>query len=338
MAKKQYTPEEYKAKLDKKAEKNKRFSTTFLKVLAFGLAIVMVYCASSIAFTRTGMYALGTSNTVATGGQNSAGESVDGNNSVVGGNDNDVQAPSTDNNTTNDNSNSATPDNSGNNAGNNAGNAGGEENPSSNTSNAQQEYLDMYKKAVANARTNAKSVIRVKDGAINYKGIAEAGKLSSVLSTLMNMFMVKDEASIEVKNEPWEKDQLPDASALTLNGIQEIKRQEKGDTYLIRVIAKNESNPKANGDGVGSVSGVIEESQITGAIGSVPGLTLDGISIDYENVTAIATIDKATGNLIALDINAPCILNVGYAKVPLIGEIKDAKVGIQVITEYAISY
>lgn len=333
MAKKQYTPEEFKAKLDKKAEKNKRFSSTFLKVLAFCLAIAMVYCASSIAYTRTGMYSLGTSNTVAAGNQNTdGGESVD--NSTDVWEDNNTQTPSTDSN--NDSSNTTVNDNSSN--VNNDNTTGNEEKPNTNATNAQQEYLDMYKKAVANARANAASVIRVKDGAVNYKGVAEAGSLSSILSMFMDMFMVPDAASIEVKNEPWEKEDLPDASNLTLNGIQEIKRADKGDTYLIKVVAKNETNPKAGGDGVGSVSGVIEESQITGAIGSVPGLTLEGISIDYENVTAIATIDKATGNLIALNIDAPCYLNVGHAKVPLVGEIDNAKVGIQVITEYAISY
>lgn len=334
MAKKQYTPEEYKVKLDKKAEKKQRFSVTFLKVLAFGLAIAMVYCATVIANTRTGLYSLGTSNAVAVGNQNANGdESVDNNDSINWG-DNNTQAPSTDN-TDNNASNNTVSDNSGNSGSSNTGNEG---KPSTNATNSKQEYLDMYKKAVANARTNAKSVIRVKDGAVNYKGIAEAGKLSSTLSMLMDMFMVKDKASIEVKNEPWEKENLPDASNLTLNGIQDIKRADQGDTYLIKVVAKDATNPKAGDDGVGSISGVIEESQITGAVGSVPGLTLDGLSMYYENVTALATIDKATGNLIALNLDAPCILNVGHAKVPLIGEIDNAKVGIEVITEYAISY
>ena len=189
-----------------------------------------------------------------------------------------------------------------------------------------------------NARTKSTSVVRVKDGAINYKGIVEAGKLSSVASTLMGMFMAKDANSIEAKNEPWEKEKLPDASALTTNGLQKISYEEKGGQYIVTLVAKNAVSPKANSDGVGSLSGVIEESQITGAIGSVPGLTLEGISIDYENVTAVATIDKASGNLVAFNIDAPCVLKIGHAKVPLLGEVNDAKVGIQVITEYTIAY
>ncbi len=199
-----------------------------------------------------------------------------------------------------------------------------------------QATLDIYKKAVNSARTKSKSVIRVKDGAINYKGIVEAGALSSVGSSLMGMFMVKDAASIEVKNEPWEKEKLPDASNLTLNGIQKITKEEKGNNYVITVVAKNATNPKTGADGVGAVAGVIEESQITGAIGSFPLLKLNNIAIDYENVTAVATIDKATGNLVSLELDAPCILGLDAAMGPL--KINGAKVGIEVITEYKIDY
>lgn len=198
------------------------------------------------------------------------------------------------------------------------------------------EVVDLYKKAVNAARTKSSSVIRVKDGALNYKGIAEAGGLSSAASTLMGMFMVADEASIEVKNEPWEKEKLPDASALTTNGLQKISYEDKGDKYVVTLVAKNAKNPTAGSDGVGAIAGVIEESQITGAISSVPGLQLSNINIDYEDVTTVATIDKATGNLVELKLNAPCILSLD-AKLAVIS-IDGARVGVQVITEYTVAY
>lgn len=197
------------------------------------------------------------------------------------------------------------------------------------------EVVDLYKKAVNAARTKSKSVVRVKDGAINYKGIVEAGGLSSVASSLMGAFMAADEASIEAKNEPWEKESLPDASALTTNGLQKISYEDKGDTYVVTLVAKDAVNPKAGDDGIGSISGVIEESQITGAIGSFPLLKLENINITYENVTTVATIDKATGNLVELKLNSPCVLGLD-ASMGI--SIKGAKVGIQVITEYTIAY
>lgn len=214
----------------------------------------------------------------------------------------------------------------------------GAQDAGSNAKLSDKEIVDLYKKAMNAARTKSTSVVRVKDGALNYKGIVEAGKLSSTAGTLMGMFMADSPEAIEVKNEAWEKEKLPDASALTVNSLQKISYEEKDGKYIVTLVAKNATNPKAGADGVGAISGVIEESQITGAIGSVPGLTLEGISIDYENVTSVATIDKATGNLVALNLDAPCVLNIAYAKVPILGEVNNAKVGIQVITEYTVAY
>lgn len=321
MAKKIITPEEYKAKLEKRSAKRKRFFEMFLKTLAFCLAIALVYSATTIAYTRIEM--LTPDETVsADGGLKDGFEDTDSSSN----------SGSTDSgNTSTDSGNAgSTGDAQSNNNGGSTANTG--------TSANDQEVLDMFKKGIANARTKSTSVIRVKDGAINYKGVVKAGKLSSVAETLMGMFMAKDEASIEAKNEEWKKEDLPDASALTLNGVQKITREDKGSTYVITVVAKNATNPKAGGDGVGSLAGVIEESQITGAIGSVPGLKLEGISIDYENVTSVATIDKATGNCTAINLNVPCYLNIAHAEVPLLGSIDNAQVGIQIITEYKISY
>lgn len=321
MAKKQMTPEEYKAKLEIKAAKGERFSKVFLSSIAVLLSLVIVFSVVSIA--QTTMLTVGKGGAVSVGGNNVSGgnnnSTPNGDNSFVDGG-NDVTPDN------GDNGDATTPDNNG----------GQTQTPPVAQTNENQEILDMYKTAVANARTKSKSVIRVKDGAINYKGIVEAGGLSSAASTLMGMFMAKDEASIEVKNEAWDKAKLPNASALTLNGVQKISRQDKGSTYVITVVAKNATNPKTNADGVGSVAGVIEESQITGAIGAVPGLSLSNIKIDYENVTAVATVDKATGNLVELKLNAPCVLGLD-AKLAFI-TMNGAKVGIQVITEYKISY
>lgn len=251
----------------------------------------------------------------------------------------------TDNTASNNTATTAAPDNTATTAApdNNAGETkpadnNGSGNADSGKKLSDQELVDLYKKAVNAARTKSSSVIRVKDGAINYKKIVEAGKLSSTASTLMGMFMKADASAIEVKNEPWEKEKLPDASALTTNGLKSISYEEKDGKYIVTLVAKDAKSPKAGADGVGAIAGVIEDTQITGAIGSVPGLTLDGISIDYENVTTVATIDKATGNLVGLNLDAPCVLNIAYAKVPILGEVNNAKVGIQVITEYTIAY
>lgn len=330
MAKKQLSVEEVQVKIEKSNATKAKFGKAFLSTIAVLLSLVITFSLVTIAFTHMGTAGI-TVGVSGNGGNDSSDDSFDDgfDSSSDDSNDDssDVVEDPTDGADENTGDEPAT-------EGNNSGNAGTDK--PAGTTDSKQEYLDMYKTAVANARTKSKSVIRVKDGALNYKGIAEAGGLSSVASSLMGMFMAKNEAAIEVKNENFDKTKLPNASALTLNGVQKITREDKGSTYVITVVAKNAKNPKANADGVGSIAGVIEEGQITGAIGSVPGLSLNNINIAYENVTAVATIDKATGNLVELKLNAPCILSLD-AKLALVS-IKGARVGIQVITEYKISY
>ena len=330
MAKKQLTVEEMQVKIEKSNYSKAKFGKAFLSTIAVLLSLVITFSLVTIAFTNMG------SSGVVVGVSNNGGNTSSddfGDDSFDSSFDDSSDVTPDDGEDVTDDAGENTGDEPATDA-NNGGNAG--ENKPSGTTDSKQEYLDMYKTAVANARTKSKSVVRVKDGALNYKGIAEAGGLSSAASTLMGMFMAKNEAAIAVKNEAWDKSKLPNASALTLNGIQKITREDKGSTYVITVVAKNATNPKANADGVGSIAGVIEDSQITGAIGSVPGLKLSNINIAYENVTAVATVDKATGNLVELKLNAPCVLGLD-AKLALIS-VPNAKVGIQVITEYKIAY
>ncbi len=201
------------------------------------------------------------------------------------------------------------------------------------------EIAAMYNKAVNNAKANAKTITRVKDGAINYKGIVEAGGLSDAASSLMGMFMVGSPAEIETKNEAWTADKFPPENAqaaLAESGIKSAKCEEDGDYYILTITAVDESNPKSGGPGAGSLCGVIQEETITGSISSVPGLTLSNINIDYTDVTVVAKIEKSTGNLVSLQLDAPCVLSLS-AKL-LVVSIDNAKVGIQVITEYALEY
>ena len=200
------------------------------------------------------------------------------------------------------------------------------------------QIVDLYKNGMNKVHSNAKTAVRVKDGALNYQKVVVAGNLTSIAEKLMGMFMVADEASIEAKNEEWDKANVPPKTCnLTVAGVKSASCKEEGGKYIVTITAIDQVNPKAGSDGVGSVIDVIQEETITGAIGSVPGLELNNISIAYENVTVVATIDKATGNIENIKINAPCYLSLD-AKVPLLGSIDGAKVGIQVISEFAMTY
>ncbi len=220
------------------------------------------------------------------------------------------------------------------------GNAGGSTTTPGKKPETKAEIAELYNKALNNAKANGKNVVRVKDGATNYNGIVEAGALSDAASTLMNAFMVGSREEIQAKNEPWQKEKLPPEganAALAESGIKSAECKEEGDCYILTITGNDEVNPQTGGPGVGSLCGVIQEQTITGSISKVPGLTLSNISISYENVTTTAKIEKSTGNLVALTIDAPCILQLS-AKIPLLGSIDNAKVGIGVYTEYTIGY
>ena len=202
-----------------------------------------------------------------------------------------------------------------------------------------EEIVEYYKKAINYAKENGKDVVRVKDGAINYKGVVKAGGLSSVAESLMGMFMASSAADIEETNVEWKADELPPSgvkSNLTASGVKSAKIEDNGDYFIVTIVANDCVNPKAGDDGVGSISSVIEESQITGAIGSFPALQLNNIALEYEDVTAVATIDKTTGYLVALTTRSPCYLSLD-AKLAVVS-IDDACVGIQVISEFTVSY
>ena len=54
MAKVQLTPEQYKEKSERKAAKRKSFAKFFMGAIAFFVAIVVVYSATSMAYTKIG--------------------------------------------------------------------------------------------------------------------------------------------------------------------------------------------------------------------------------------------------------------------------------------------
>lgn len=201
------------------------------------------------------------------------------------------------------------------------------------------EIVEYYKNSVNYAKSNGKNAVLVKNGVLNYNNIVQAGNLSSVAESLMGMFMVGSESEIETLNESRAISDIPPAGIncnLTASGVKSATITDNGNTYTVVIVAKDCKNPTPGSDGVGSLVNVVQSSHISGAIGSVPGLELNDINIDYENVTVTAVIDKATGGLLSMKTDAPSILALD-AKLALIA-VDDCRVGIQCITEYTVQY
>lgn len=189
--------------------------------------------------------------------------------------------------------------------------------------------VEEYKKAVNNAKSKAKTITLVKDGAKNYNGIFEAGMLSSIGQGLVDKSM-----GISDKNEVIDKSKLPPQGkqcTLSVSDVVSATKKTEGDYQIITLKLKNEDNPKS-GSGIGAAVNVIEESQITEPVEGI--VEVKNIKLAYENVSIVAKIDKS-GKLVYLTTDAPSVLSLD-AKAGI--EIKDAKVGIEVISEYKIEY
>ncbi len=318
MAKKQYTPEEYKAKLEKKAEKNKKFSSTFLKVLAFCLAIAMVYCATSIANIRMGKYSLGMAGSVVAGNQNNdGGESVDNNDSMDWG-DNNTQTPSTDSNNTD--SNSTVNDNSSNtNNDSSNDNAGNEEKPAANVMTSPSMQFDLFVKAFTGVKTNAASVTIVKKNAYNYNNHVKANALiQGAAGFLLDTLLVEEEVGETYTGADIAANFPPSGATcgLTKENVKNITCKEDGNYYIITVTVKGSDNPQA-GQSVGAVASIITKESIQEPIKDIPLINNLEPNCMYKDTTVEAKIEKESGNLVEYYFNLPMILGMGENEIGL---------------------
>lgn len=197
--------------------------------------------------------------------------------------------------------------------------------------------VKLYNEAISKAKSSAKTVTLAKDGATNYNDIFNAGPFSSFAPMLKGFFKVED------KNEAIDKSTLPGDGKLVTSNVEKATVNEANGVYTVELILKQVDNPAVGDGGVGSAVGVISMDEITGGVSKVPGVSLSNIKLQYGDgqnnalVKVTATIDKATGNLTELSTDAPSILYLD-AKAPIIGEIKDASVGIEVVSVYKIGY
>jgi hypothetical protein len=192
--------------------------------------------------------------------------------------------------------------------------------------------LKMYVAAINKAKSSATNVVKTKTSASHYKehlvidgnAIVKA-TLEPIGKSLMGTFMKASEP-----NETIDKNALPPQNiqcTLTEADVESVKTETSGGNTVVTLVLKGASDPKA-GSGLGSAVSIIEEKTITDAVNGA--IDISNIHLDYDPCTIIATID-GSGNLIALSVNAPCILKLTAMGV-------NAEVGIECYDEYTIAY
>lgn len=294
MAKKQLTPEQYKAKIEKKAEKRKKFANVFLKTIAVCVAIVIVYSATSVAFTRIGLATVLKNKTITVNTQQQSNNSGSSQNN--GGN----------------NQSSAIPNDS------ETENQGGE---AATVMTSKTMQFDLFVKAFSGVKTNAKSATQVKKNAYNYNEHVDAGGnmiIESAGKGLMGSLLKAEETNLTFEGADIAANFPPSGATcgLTKDDIKSIDCKEEGNYYIITVVVKPAKNPKA-GEKVGAVASILTKESIQDPIKDVPIINSLEPNCDYQATTAEAKIEKSTGNLVEYYFDLPMILYMGDYSVGL---------------------
>ena len=289
MAKVQLTPEQYKAKLEKKVEKRKRFTKFFLGAIAICVAIAVVYSASTVAYTRIGL------STVI------KKPATNVNNQLPGQSEEPTTSPFED----------------------------PKEDPKEDPGEDQKAdvmtsktmQFDLFVKAFNGVKTNAKSVTQLKKNAYNYDEHVNAGGnmiIESAGKGLMGSLLKEEETNVTYTGADIAGNFPPSGATcgLTKDDIKSIDCKEEGNYYVITVVVKGAVNPTA-GKQVGAVATILTKESIQDPIKDVPIINTLEPKCDYKETTAIAKIEKSSGNLVEYYFDLPMYLYMGDYSVGL---------------------
>ena len=291
MAKKQLTPEQYKAKIEKKTEKRKKFTRLFLKTVAFCVAIAIVYSAATLAYTKIGLATIV--------------KNVGGNTTVQNNNQNNNQS---------NNQESAIPEE----PETPSGEEGGE---TATVMTSKTMQFDLFVKAFNGVKTDAKSVTQLKKNAYNYDTHVDAKGnviIESAGKALMGSLLKEEETNVTYTGADIAAN-FPPAGAtcgLTKNDVKSIDCKEEGNYYVITIVAKDAVNPKA-GEKVGAIATILTKESIQEPIKDVPIINSLEPKCDYKATTAIAKIEKDSGKLVEYYFDLPMYLYMGDYSVGL---------------------
>lgn len=281
MAKVQLTPEQYKAKLEKKVEKRKRFTKFFLGAIAICVAIAVVYSASTVAYTRIGLSTM------------IKKPATNVNNQLPGQSEEPTTSPFED----------------------------PKEDPKEDPGEDQKAdvmtsktmQFDLFVKAFNGVKTNAKSATQLKKNAYNYDEHVDAGGnslIEGIGKALMGSLLKEEETNVTYTGADIAANFPPSGATcgLTKDDVKSIDCKEEGDYYVITVVVKGTKNPKA-GEKVGAVATILTKESIEEPLKQygLTGLTFD---CDYKETTAIAKIEKDSGNLVEYNFDLPLYLYV----------------------------
>lgn len=310
MAKKNLTPEELQAKLDKKANHSKLFFGTFAKALAVFLAVVVAWSLVTICFTGPSIGG----GVVVNGGSSDNGDSSDGGDDFGGDDfvtdDGTTDDGTTDDGTTDDGATDDGADDTNKPSGDNNGSSdnGGAAKPSSKADVIKLINAETAKAAKGSYKlTRTGKFIKPIDvgsatGILNgiIQGVDKNADLNSVVGGFLGI--KKDPITAEVKNGKGEGfDGKYMIKAMNLTEADVSKVSVDGNKYTIRI--KDCQNPGASSALAHATNDYITFAEVNKSIANEVGSAVkvdEGKSVaNYKSIIFVATI--VDGKLTALD-------------------------------------
>ena len=276
MAKKQLTPDEYRAKLEKKEAKNKHFAQTLFKSLAVFLACVMAF--SLVSISQTLMLSVG----------NGGAATQTGTEDIKAGAD-DPTADWGEDVITNDSTGVT---------------EGGEKKPYSTIP----EIVDLFNTSMNRIKGEAVKVTKnYEKRTVNQLELPSA--LQSMGDTLINEVMKDDTEPIvyATKQEIRDNFMVPDQDYVSCLKPEDVKKavfKDNGSEYEIYILVNDEKAPSA-GSGVGSVFDVIETHEMKE---KAPSFVKE-FSTEYYNCVVKVKIDKQTGRVTYANYSTPLYMD-----------------------------
>lgn len=310
MAKKQITPEEFKNKMQKKADRSKRFYDAFLKTCALLLGCAILFGSTVVMVNRTESVK---SSYVPASGENVTEEKHE--NSVDW--DAPAEEPSKEEQDTEKEAESET-----------------DKAEEKNELATPREQLNYFLASFKKVKTDAKSAEKYWKNDTNYKGVVEApAGLGVMAQSLMESNMESGDVTDEKYTGEDIKKYFPPKDGAEIDfgtkDVKSIELREDGEYYIITIVCRGGINLQ-NGKGAGAVTNLLSRNQIYDPISNIPVLKNIGEpTITYDSATCVAKIEKKTGNLVDYYTTLP--LYLAFPKV-------NVKVGLQFEEKWRMEY
>ncbi len=202
--------------------------------------------------------------------------------------------------------------------------------------------VEYFKTAHAKVLAEAKSVTRTYDNTINYNEVLEIGgnsTLEGIAKSLMGTFMKENteelvytgadmKANFPAKNKG--------AAGLTADMVKDAICAEDGDNYIITIVIDSSEESPDLGDKSSNLVNTVDEKQVTDAAGSM--VSLEGLENHYIAPKLVATIDKATGQITAVETTCPSYMCFSKATAALVISVSNCRIGLEYQQKWTVQW